>query len=145
MLGLQAFYVGVNYFYSHLSRGGKPSVFLLGKRLLETSDGFIRTDRLFLQLGEKHIENFVAYDVIGWPLRYYDWDVGQFKTGGPPGSRDWHHNDGATALIHFNGPLPIGGLKVDDLRGVDSVELDGHRFLLESGIDPNFLVYVYRP
>ena len=145
VVALQALYVGVNYFYSHLSRGGKASVFLLGKRLLETSDGFIRTDRLYAQLVEKNIENFVAWDVIGWCLRYYDWDTAQFLSGGPPGSRGWHENEGATALIHFNGPLPIGGLEVDDFRGTQSLELDGHQFLLESGIDHNFLVYVYRP
>jgi hypothetical protein len=138
--------VSLNYFYAHLSSGGKVHVFPLGKHVIEASNGFVRIDRLYSQLVEKSVSNVIADNLVRWPLEFYDLSEQHFRTSvqtGQPGLRV--QTQGATALVYYNGPTPMGGQKLEDMRGTQSVNVDGRVFVVEAGFDPNFLVYVHRP
>ena len=146
VIALQAFYLGVNYFYAHLSTGGSIYVFPLGKHVIEASNGFVRVDRLYASLVERQIEHVVADNLIRWPLEFYDLTPDALRTTAEPYNRRWKvPGDGPTAMVYYNGPTPMGGLKIEDRRGTDKVDFNGREFLLEPGYDPNFLVYVHRP
>ncbi len=143
---LQCFYVGVNYFHGHLSTGGSVQVFPLGKNVLESSSGFTRTDRLYARLLDEHIAHVVTENLILWPLQFYDLTAHRLRSTAGHHQRGWRvPKEGATAVIYYNGPTPLGGMKVEDLRGTTTIERQGREFVLEPDMDRNFLVYVHRP
>lgn len=146
VIGCQGFYVATDYFYAHLSTGGKIHIFPLGKYVMESSNGFVRTDRLYEQLRARDVAHVVADNLIRWPLEFYDMKRGHIWSTALPGQADWAvPEDGATAVIYYNGPTPTAGLGIEDMSGAESIDMGGQRFALEPGIDPNFLVYLHRP
>jgi hypothetical protein len=145
VISLQSLYLGVNYFYSHRVSGGQVSVFPLGARLMEMSNGFIRSDGLYAQLLERNISSIVANNAIRWPLQYYDLQAGRLQSAVPE-KRGWRapaHE--ASALIFYNGPTPAGGMTISDMRGEQTLAFKGAQFRLAAGFDPHFLVFVHQP
>jgi 4-amino-4-deoxy-L-arabinose transferase-like glycosyltransferase len=68
---LQVSRLGINYFGSQLSSHGRTSHFLLGSQV-ETSNHFIRTDKLYRELIAQGAKHVWAEFFIAMPLRFYD-------------------------------------------------------------------------
>jgi hypothetical protein len=91
----------VNFYYSHLRTGGVTSAFRLGvqpelldarsgdaaarkkladERLVETSNHFVRTDRLYDELVARQVQGLFTEFMIAMPLYFYDLDRHHFAS-----------------------------------------------------------------
>ena len=141
----QLTYVGLNYFYSFAVSGGRTAVFPVGHRLVETSDHFIRTDRLHDELVAHNVQAVFADNLITWPLRFYDLETPHFRTGTFDAGDADARSAGTAAIVVYNGPVPAGGHDVMDARGHDAIVWGDATFRLDPAFDAHFLVYLRRP
>jgi 4-amino-4-deoxy-L-arabinose transferase-like glycosyltransferase len=70
-LSLQMGRLSINYFWSQIKSGGQTSYFFLGGQY-ETSNHFMRTDKLYQKLIEMGAKHIVAEFFIALPLQFYD-------------------------------------------------------------------------
>jgi 4-amino-4-deoxy-L-arabinose transferase-like glycosyltransferase len=147
VLALNVLYVSANYFVAFERTGGASSVFPLGKRQLETSNHFMRTDRLYAQLVERGIATVMAKDFIALPLAVYDLPRGalrvvEFALGRrlepgplPPDARL------PAAVVYYAGPEVYRKRSWDPPRG-ETLELGPLTLRRDASFDPHFLVFV---
>jgi hypothetical protein len=148
VVALNVFYVGTNYFFAFSRTGGASSVFPIGKRLLETSNHFMRSDRLYAQLVERGIETVLAKDFIALPLRAYDLERGllrtlEFPPSQPPPLAPLLEGR-RVAVVYYNGP-EVYRRRAWDLRGRERIQVGPVSLRRDPGFDPNFLVFVPEP
>ncbi|HEY8154547.1 MAG TPA: hypothetical protein VII72_10510 [Myxococcota bacterium] len=148
VLALNVGYVTVNYFVAFLRTGGSSSVFPLGRRQLETSNHFLRTDLLYAQLRERGIEIVLAKDFIVLPLAGYDIAHAALRTVKIPPDRppplEPLLEGRPAAVVYYAGPEVYRG-RVWDLRGRESLQVGPLTLPRDDSFDPHFLVFVSRP
>jgi hypothetical protein len=142
----QVVYVTVNYFYAHRTTGGQVSVFALGTRLKETSNHFIRSDRLYAELVARNVRAVFADNLVRWPLDYYDGERATLET-----AEIWElerivvPNDALSAIVAYNGPTSYSGKEVVDLSARGELFIGNSRFTRATGFDAHFLVWLHDP
>ncbi len=77
---LNLFYLSINYFRTFLNTGGSLSIFNIGNRLSETSNGWVRFDRLYNELKERGVQMVVSDLSIVTPLKVYDLSSAKINT-----------------------------------------------------------------
>jgi hypothetical protein len=141
-------YVGTNYYYGFASTGGVPSIFRIGKRLIETSNDFIRSDTLYEQLVGRGVSVVFAKDFIAYGLAAYDAEETQPRLQCaivPPESLPPPHPMLATtpaALVYHNGVMNTGSSSISDVRGTQVIMVGSEQFVRDDSFDAHFLVYV---
>lgn len=142
-------YLGVDYFFAFARSGGALSHFSLGSRLVETSDHFVRTDRLWRELRARGVEAVLGDNFIVWPLEVEARAEGapvELYLGPPVAAlpADARHLKKRTAVVFYAGPTFIhGGL--EDPPATDELLAGEVRFRRQAGFDPHFLVYIAEP
>jgi len=148
VLALNVGYVTTNYFVAFLRTGGSSSVFALGTRLIETSNHFLRSDRLYAQLRERGIEIVFAKEFIALPLAAYDLDRAALRIVELPLSQlpplESLLAGRAAAVVYYAGPESYQN-GVWDRRGQESLQVGPLTLPRDGSFDPNFLVFVSRP
>ena len=138
-------YVTVNFHVAFARTGGRPAVIPLGTRFLETSDHFMRTDRLYRELTGRGIRGAAAEEFIATPLAYYEQQERRGLALGvlpverfPPPDR-LPHDDGL-ALVYYEGPdrFPPPPAFVHG----DEVQVGELLFRRDPSFDPNFRVFL---
>jgi hypothetical protein len=147
VLTIQVGYIGVDYFWAFARSGGRPSRFDLGMRLVETSDDFIRTQRLYQQLVAAGVNEVIAPELLLWALKVQDVQFHRMQ---------WTPRD------DFGKALESPRTKVGRVAFVDSViprpkdftvsvlqMMNEQRFgagdlvyVRATGFDPNFIVFI---
>jgi hypothetical protein len=142
-------YVGTNYYYGFASTGGVPSVFPVGKQLIETSNDFVRSDTLAEQLVGQGVAVVFAKDFIVASLVAYHWLAATERRFSalvvPPGVLPDIPPELATlpaALVYHNGLMTVSSLRAYDPRGKDVLMVGSERFVRDDSFDPHFLVYL---
>ena len=72
VIALDLTYVLVDFHVAFARTGGRPAVFPLGSRLDETSDHFMRTDRLYQQLADRRVQGVLADHFLATTLAYHE-------------------------------------------------------------------------
>ncbi len=143
---LSSGYLAVNYFASFLTTRGKRSTFKLGIRLggqlRETSNHFLRTDRLYERLTVAGVKHVLTNDaMIANPLKTYDMDKNRLtvrafhflpyklpETTGPPSSLK-------TAVVIYKEINPRPEKRIEGFTWRE------RPFALQPGFDRHFYVY----
>jgi hypothetical protein len=144
VVALNVTYLSVNFFAPYLTRGGGIGTFVIGSRLLETSNHFARTDLLYDALARRGVRRVDTDGFIREPLQEYDVNAHRLSFGLgrlPPSER--------TALVFWNGSTaeswnPWDGTH-DTSRWSDRIERGGATFVLAEGFPPVFRVYIAGP
>jgi hypothetical protein len=140
-------YVGNNYFAAFARSGGKCSVFALGERLMDTSNHFVRVDKLYDQLVEAEVEHLYTGSFIGWTIDVLDRGKNQLKFYRYDPGRNTPHSirsqRGKVAIVFYNGPMTTGGRRVIDwFVDIKKFKLQSRVFKrVEKAFDPNFIVF----
>jgi hypothetical protein len=146
------FYVSTNFFAQFRMRGGGLSVFTVGKRCLETSNGFVSVKNLHAGLRERRVVAAAGPFFILCPLLVYDMPFGTLKPISMPDSSlpppDSFPAGRRCAIIYYNGPLPLS--PPGFIRNVGVVGppreariRSGTRvFRADGGFDGKFKVYI---
>lgn len=145
-IGLNIFYLSLNYFYAFSQSKGRLAVFSMGIRSLETSNHFIDKTALQEQLELNQIQTVATDNLTGWalladPLIYLKPRYRVIGFRDPdllPPSSEFH---GKSAIVFMNGLNPIGTATVVP-PNTDAIHfVTGETFRLAKGYDRKFLVY----
>jgi hypothetical protein len=120
-------------------------VFWIGTRLLETSNHFQRTDRLYAQLVEHGIKRVFAKDFIALPLGAYDLERDAMRfVQFPPRDLpplDRLPPDGPAAVIYYAGEEVYGHKPWRPPAG-DVLRVGAQILRRDASFDPHFVVFV---
>jgi hypothetical protein len=138
-------YVTVDFHVAFARTGGRPAVVPLGTRFLETSDHFMRMDRLYRELTDRGIRGAAAEEFIATPLAYYEQQERRGLALGllplerfPPPDR--LPPDDGLAFVYYEGPdrYPPPPAFVHG----DEVKVGELLFRRDPSFDPNFRVFL---
>jgi len=143
---LNCMYLSINYFYSFGKNGGRSSFFNLGERLTETSNHFMRSDRLYKQLLKKGVSQVIGSNFIVFPLGSYDLEKQyldlkiQSETELPVlTEKDLFKK---TALVFFNGNLREGFANIFKAKERKSFSHNSIYYRFDPSFDQNFTVFI---
>ena len=144
---LNLVYVLVDFHVAFARTGGRPALFRLGSRLTETSNHFMRTDRLYRQLADRGLKGVMANNFIAWPLAYEEL-VGHRGLAVAPlpverlPEQEQLPPDTGFALVYYAAldgqPRP----PAFDFVHAEEVEAGGLVFRRDPAFDPNFRVFL---
>jgi hypothetical protein len=154
VLILNVLYLSVNYFACFLETGGKTAVFGLGRRVIDTSNHFIDTKKLYREIIACNIRVVATQLPIAAPLCVYDLPQRRLRfvviaTQAPPS--DSLDTGKRTALIFYNGPTPslnpvwLRSTGVIDPPNTDTIVSGGVVYRIDKSFDRHFRVYIAGP
>ncbi len=147
VLALQISYIAVDYFWALARSGGRPSWFKLGSRLTETSEHFIRTDRLYRQLVAAGVHEVIAPKFLGWDLEAQDLPFHHLywvhiRTDGLQDVQSPRTKVGRVAFLLTSVGKPHGASSEDILRTMQRFVVGRLKYVRASGFDQNFMVFI---
>jgi 4-amino-4-deoxy-L-arabinose transferase-like glycosyltransferase len=149
VLGLNLFYLTVNYYVPFLTHDGGIAVFPVGTRLIETSSHFARTDGLYRQLRARGVRRVETNNFIMRPLRMYDHDHALEFGGVEPAVNSPGRAVVRTAVVFYNGPQwwgPDPPMPTEDSRTFgDTIIRAGLKLRLDPSFPVPFRVYIVEP
>jgi hypothetical protein len=136
-------YLAVSYYGRFRATGGAVSRFAVGRRVVETSDHFVRTDALYDALTRRGVRLVFADLFIAEPLRVYDLDRGAFRV-----LARWHPNlplpaalaevkAEPAAVLFYKDQFPPRTLK----KLLATLATSPRRFFV-ADVDPHFQVWI---
>jgi hypothetical protein len=150
VVALDVAYVTVNFFVGFARTDGTPSVFPLGKRQLETSNHFLRTDRLYAQLVARGVGTVLAKEFIALPLGAYDRGAGVLRLVDlppplPPEPAALPPGDGRPlAAVYYAGPEVYRNRAWEPPPG-ETLRIGDTTLRRDGSFDPHFVVFVWEP
>jgi hypothetical protein len=136
-------YLAVNYYGRFRATGGTVGRFAVGRRVVETSNHFVRTDVLYDALSRRGVRLVFADLFIAEPLRVYDLDRGAFRV-----LERWHPNlplpaelaaagGEAAAVVFYGEQFPPHTLKK-----LHATLATSPRRFVAADVDPHFQVWI---
>jgi 4-amino-4-deoxy-L-arabinose transferase-like glycosyltransferase len=145
LITFNIFYVGSNYFYSFLKTGGTPSVFMVGKRLIETSNSWVRFDKLYQELLDRGVKEVVADLSIYAPMQIHDFYNERLSFSGYDRIPDHEGMLGAkTALIFYNGINLVNKRQIKP-PDQESINFGTITYMQDRSYDSHFKVFIADP
>jgi hypothetical protein len=147
VVALNLGYLTLDYFVAFARTGGTPSVFPLGKRQLETSNHFLRSDRLYAQLVARGVGTLLAKEFIVLPLSAYDREARALRFVDLPPGRTPEPGalppaDGRRlAAVFYAGPEVYLNRAWDPPQG-ETLEIGSATLRRDDSFDPHYLVFV---
>jgi len=150
VVALNVFYLGVDYLRPFLHDGGGLALFPLGKRLVESSQHFVRTNELYRRLVARGVRRVDGGFFIEEPLAARDIGRGWLELGAveaAPGAPTMPRVRTAVVLydgVQWNGPWPDVARENARTYGA-TITRSGVTLFYDPSFPPLFRVYVADP
>ncbi len=142
---LNLFYLTTNYFHTFIRTGGSLSVYNVGSRLSETSNSWVRFDRLYNELTAKGVNVIIGDLSIITPLKVYDLQSGRFKIHVYSQINNLRESTKEkSALIFYNGVNLIRGEPVTPSEDT-IIRIGSMAYKRDPSYDDHFRVFIKAP